>query len=398
MNRTASFSSVAAVLLLMMPGCDSSCSWGGCPLPALPIEQTPTGIWSGEAVTPALPDVATSFEFDADGPFTVGTSPRTATFSDGVAESRGAAGFYVTGEFAWHILLGTSASVTFETLPSSLSFWVRTQNATDISEVQVFDQNGALIESMTPTDAFQEVVVTRAAGETFIGSFDVISTNGGDVIVDDLTIGFSSTTDSVDCVVSETLEIACVVTDTVMDEMVSAASATIQVSNINQVTGTGTLYAVPGSVLVDGSVLAPVTISGGTFSERNTLDLIVQAAGVTTTISATYDPVYERGSSIDTVAGVYTSFDIFGDTSSFVIDANGAIAAQSNSGCVANGQVTIIDGNFNAYDVSLNVNNCAGLNGSYGGLGITQDRNAVDDEFPFAVFTGQTAIVGTPAK
>ena len=399
MNRTAFFSSVAVVLMLALPGCgDSSCGWTGCPLPAQPIEQSATGIWVGEAVTPAPADVTTSFEFDAVGPFSVGTSPRTATFSAGVAETRGATGFYVTGDYAWHILVGTSASVTFETLPSSLSFWVRTQNLNDESEVQVLDQNGALIQSITPTNEFQEVVITRAAGETFIGSFDVTSTNGGDVIIDDLSFGFSSTTDSVDCVVAETLEVACVLTDTVMDEMVSAARATFQVSSSNQITGTGTLYAVPGSVLIDGSVVAALTIADGTFVERTSLNLTIEAAGVTTTVTATYDADYERGSSLETVAGVYTSFDIYGDVSSFVIEANGVIAANSNSGCVVDGQVTIIDGNFNAYDVSLDVSNCGGLNGLYDGLGITQDRNAVDDEFPFAVFTNQATIVGTPVK
>jgi len=95
---------------------------------------------------------------------------------------------------------------------------------------------------------------------------------------------------------------------------------------------------------------------------------------------------------------VYTTFDIFGDPSSFAIDSNGAISAQSDSGCIANGQVTIIDGFFNAYDVSLDVNGCAGLDGSYDGLGITQDTNATNDEFPFAVFSGQTTIVGAPVK
>jgi hypothetical protein len=95
---------------------------------------------------------------------------------------------------------------------------------------------------------------------------------------------------------------------------------------------------------------------------------------------------------------VYTTFDIFGDPSSFAIDANGAISGQSNSGCVTNGQVAIIDGLFNAYDVSLVVSDCAALNGSYDGLGITQDSDATDDEFPFAVFSGQTTIVGAPVK
>jgi hypothetical protein len=342
--------------------------------------------------------VSTSFEFDANGPFSVGTSPRTATFSNGVAEARGTPEFHITGDFSWYVLVGTSATVTFETLPSSLSFWVRTENPADVSEIQIFDEAGALIQSVTPTDVYQEIDVTRLAGETFIGTFDVNSTSGGDVIIDNLTLGFSSTTDGIDCVVAISLEVACVLTDTATDEVIGAAQAAIQVTNNNQVSGTGVLYAAPGFVLTDGSVVTALTITGGTFIERDTLNLTVDAAGVTSTVSTLYDAIYERGSSLDTVGGVYSSFDIFGDPSSFAIDANGAISAQSNSGCIANGQVTIIDGLFNAYDVDLDVSGCAGLDGSYDGLGITQDSNATDDEFPFAVFSGQTTIVGAPVK
>jgi hypothetical protein len=398
MNRANSFSAIALMVMVVLAGCESSCRYGGCPLPALPIERSVSGVWDGQAVTQAAADVFTSFEFDAVGPFSVGTSPRTATFSNGVAETRGVPGFYITGDFAWHILVGTSATVTFETLPSSISFWVRTQNPTDVSEIQIFDETGMMIQSVTPTDVFQEIVVTRSAGETFIGTFDVNSTSGGDVVIDDLTLGFSSTTDAIGCVVAETLEVACVLTDPGTDEVIGAAQAAVQVTNTDQVSGTGTLYAAPGFALNDGSVVAALTITGGTFSERNTLDLTIDAAGTTTTVSTTYDAIYERGSNLGTVAGVYTTFDFFGDMSSFAIDANGAISAQSNSGCIANGQVTIINTIFNAYDVSLDVSSCAGLDGSYDGLGITQDRNATDDEFLFGVFTSQTAIIGAPVK
>jgi hypothetical protein len=389
---------VVVAYLLILPGCDSSCGWSACPQPALPIELSVDGAWTGDAVTPAPADVSTSFEFDANGPFSVGTSPRTATFSNGVAEARGTPEFHITGDFSWYVLVGTSATVTFETLPSSLSFWVRTENPADVSEIQIFDEAGALIQSVTPTDVYQEIDVTRLAGETFIGTFDVNSTSGGDVIIDNLTLGFSSTTDGIDCVVAISLEVACVLTDTATDEVIGAAQAAIQVTNNNQVSGTGVLYAAPGFVLTDGSVVTALTITGGTFIERDTLNLTVDAAGVTSTVSTLYDAIYERGSSLDTVGGVYSSFDIFGDPSSFAIDANGAISAQSNSGCIANGQVTIIDGLFNAYDVDLDVSGCAGLDGSYDGLGITQDSNATDDEFPFAVFSGQTTIVGAPVK
>lgn len=398
MKRTEIVSTVAVASILILPGCDTSCSWGGCPLPALPIEQSVAGVWTGDAVTPAPADVFTSFEFEADAPFSVGTSPRTATFSSGAALTGGIPEYYVTGSFAWHILLGTSATVAFETLPSSLSFWVRTENATDVSEIRIFDEAGTLIQSVTPTDVYQEIVVVRNAGETRIGTFDVNSTSGGDVIIDDLTIGFSSSNDAIDCVVAANLEVACVLTDTATDEVFSTAQAAIQVTNFDQVSGTGTLYATPGFVLTDGSVVSALTITGGTFSEKNSLDLTVSAAGVETAVFTTYDAIYDRGSSLGTVAGVYTTFDIFGDPSSFAVDESGTITAQSNSGCVANGQISLIDGLFNAYDVSLDVSGCAGLDGSYDGLGITQDQNATNDEFPFAVFSGQTTIVGAPVK
>ena len=210
--------------------------------------------------------------------------------------------------------------------------------------------------------------------------------------------GFINTTDDIRCVVAETLEVACVLTDPVTDEIIGAAQATIQVINIDQVSGTGTLYAAPGFFLNDGSVVAALTITAGTISQRNSLVLAIDAAGAITTVFTTYDAIYERGSDLATVAAVYTTFDIFGDTSSFAIDANGAISGQSATLCVLNGQVAIIDSTFNAYDVALDLASCGGLDGVYDGLGLTQDMNATDDVFLFGVFTSQTAIIGAPVK
>ena len=68
-------------------------------------DQSPAGIWNGQAVTPNGPDVTTSFEnseiTNAEGPFSIGTSPFTATFSAGIANSRGIRAFYVSGVNAW---------------------------------------------------------------------------------------------------------------------------------------------------------------------------------------------------------------------------------------------------------------------------------------------------------
>ncbi len=141
----------------------------------------------GAAAPPAQSTchLSTSFEFNATGPFCIGTSPFTATFSSGVTESTGEASLYSTGNFAWFVRSGTSATVTFETLPSTVTFFVRTEFAGTVSDIQILDENGDLIMSVTPTNVFQQVVVNRDPGQTLIGSIVVTSTSGGDVVIDD---------------------------------------------------------------------------------------------------------------------------------------------------------------------------------------------------------------------
>jgi len=135
--------------------------------------------------TQATCHLSTSFEFNATGPFCIGTSPFTATFSSGVAESTGEESLYSSGNFSWHVRSGTSATVTFETLPSTVTFFVRTEFAATVSDIQILDENDDLIMSVTPTNVFQQVVVNRDPGQTLIGSIVVTSTSGGDVVIDD---------------------------------------------------------------------------------------------------------------------------------------------------------------------------------------------------------------------
>lgn len=402
MNTLARLISLSLVSLTLLAACGGGGGGGATsppppPPPPPPPTQSAGGIWGGLAVTQGPADVATSFEFNAVGPFSIGASPFTATFSNGNAESRGQGDLYSTGAFAWHILTGTAATVTFETDPSTLSFSVRTEFAADVSDIQILDENGALIRSVTPTNVFQLIAVNRAAGETPIGSMVVTSTSGGDVVIDDLTFGYLDTTDNIACVVADTMEFVCVVTDTTTDTLVAAAQGTVQVTG-SQVTGSGTLHAAPGTTLADGSTTSNLTINAGTVSEGNSLDLTAGAAGTSTSIATIFDATYDRGSDLATVAAAYSTFDIFGDPASFSVDAGGAITSQSNSGCVANGQISIIDANFNAYDVTLDVSSCGGLNGMYDGLGVTQDENATDDVFVFGVFTSQSMIAGEAVK
>ena len=138
-------------------------------------------------------DVFTSFEFNASGPFTVGTSPISATFSAGVAETRGNLALYRTGLFAWHIRSGETAVVTFETAASALQFFTRTDQAGVAGQIRVFDEFNVEILSQAPTNSFQAVNALRAAGEALIGSVEIANQGGGDIVVDD----FSFTADVV---------------------------------------------------------------------------------------------------------------------------------------------------------------------------------------------------------
>ncbi len=83
------------------------------------------------------------------------------------------------------MLSGTSATVTFETLPSTVTFFVRTEFAGTVSDIQILDENDNFIMSVTPTNVFEQVIVNRDPGETLIGSVVVTSTSGGDVVIDD---------------------------------------------------------------------------------------------------------------------------------------------------------------------------------------------------------------------
>ncbi len=406
LTRLLAITLVSVVALTACGGGGGGGGGGGVTNPPPPVaDQSPAGVWNGQAVTQGAPDVFESFEFNAIGGFPSGTSPFSATYSDGNAETRMVPGFYITGLNAWHILNGTSATVTFETPPRTLSLWARTAFLGDVGEVRILDvnMNLILIVALTNSYGIQPIVVTRTAGQTSIGSIVVTSTvggGGGDVVIDDLTFGYLSTTDDINCLVAETLEFACILTDATTGALLAGAQGTLQVTG-TQVTSTdtNTLVAAPGTTLVDGSIVANLTITG-TVSENTSLNLTIAAAGVSTSVTTTFNALYDRGSDLANLDDNYT-FDIFGDPGSFSVNANGVITvATLSGGCVGNGQISVIDAGFNAYDVSLtlDVATCGAVSGLYDGLGLTEDDVATDDVFTFAVFTTDSVIVASPIQ
>ncbi len=155
-----------------------------------------------------------------------------------------------------------------------------------------------------------------------------------------------------------------------------------------------TLVAPLDFTLFDGS--ASATCSGtGTIQERQTLAVTVDCTTslggtLSTSASLTYNSLFDRDSALSVIAGNYEDEGLV-----FNINADGVIFEQDPIfGCVLGGKVTIIDPNFNAYDVSLSVSNCVGqasiLNGStFTGLAILD--NTESPEVLFAGLTGTVA-------
>ncbi len=175
MKTLTRFLAVALVSFATLTACGGGGGGGGGGAATPPV----TGV--GDIVIDDLmygpsPVVSTSFEFSMAAPFSIGPTGSTATFSNGQALTRGNTALYNTGNFAWHILNATSATVTFEMPPGTLEFFVLTENTTGIRTVEIFDDTGASILTVTPMNTFERVEVIRMAGQTLIGSMVVTNT------------------------------------------------------------------------------------------------------------------------------------------------------------------------------------------------------------------------------
>jgi hypothetical protein len=146
----------------------------------------------------------------------------------------------------------------------------------------------------------------------------------------------------------------------------------------------------------DGSTSGTGSITG-TIAARNTItgtSTFTTARGAKTsgTISLAYNPLYERDSSLATIAGNYTNAILPG-TDALNVSSSGVIFGQEpGTGCVVNGQVKTINASYNTYDVQYTYSNCTGatsiLNGStFSGIG-TLD-NTVTPEVAIAGAQGR---------
>src|SRR5262249_7825748 len=85
------------------------------------------------------------------------------------------------------------------------------------------------------------------------------------------------------------------------------------------------------------------------------------------TLNLTFDPGYNRASSLATVSGNYAD-----DADTLTVSSNGTIFEQDpNTSCVGNGSGSIINASYNAYRVQYSFANCTGQAAVVNGLEFT---------------------------
>jgi hypothetical protein len=131
-----------------------------------------------------------------------------------------------------------------------------------------------------------------------------------------------------------------------------------------------------GFVFEDGSTVTTGTLSG-TIVERASFNGDWSlATGESGTLSMTYDPLYERDSSLSKLEGMWGE-NSFGIT---IFDPDGSFFEEDIFGCVFNGQTSIIDPDYNVYEMNMTISLCGPeFDGQYSGLAVLTDFNTTDD-------------------
>ena len=129
-------------------------------------------------------DVTTSFETtNTSGMFTLGTSPKTVTFTDGEARFAGLASLYHSGSQAFMVQNDT-AMITFETPAAMINVFLKAQSGAAGAMVNVYDVDDTLVNSYTASTSWQEIAITSTEG---ISRMELINNTSSFAVFDDFS-------------------------------------------------------------------------------------------------------------------------------------------------------------------------------------------------------------------
>lgn len=167
---------------------------------------------------------------------------------------------------------------------------------------------------------------------------------------------------------------------------------TVQVQGYS-VSGAGKGFAPDGTTWRDGSTITTATMTGTLRQRSSFAGSWSTGTGESGTFSFVYDADYEADSSLALLVGVWTVYDDnLNPFATFTIDANGQFSGQNAAGCVSSGQISIIDGRSNVYDITSTISNCA-IAGDYTGLGVLGSIANPNDAFVFSVSNDLRALL-----
>ena len=141
-----------------------------------------------------------------------------------------------------------------------------------------------------------------------------------------------------------------------------------------------------GGSFPDGSIHGTGKITG-TLSARSSIQATItfttdSGESTTSSVSLTFQSSYLTQPNVSSLSGSYTD-SATGPT--VTIDSGGALFAQdSSSGCVINGQINVVQGNYNLWAASVYYANCRGSSAALNGLQFSG----------FVSQTGNTVLIG----
>ena len=129
-------------------------------------------------------------------------------------------------------------------------------------------------------------------------------------------------------------------------------------ANVDAITLPSSIYpdrATTGTGTLGGQIVERSSINGSVSITTDPATAIGGGRAWVNALTLTFNPQYNRASSLGTIAGNYGPGSL-----SLTISSSGVLFAQdANTGCVINGTVSTIDTRFNIYAVSLSTMNCA---------------------------------------
>jgi len=129
-------------------------------------------------------DLSTSFEItNTSGSFTLGTPPKTVTFTDGEAKFAGIASLYHSGSQAFMVQNNT-ATITFETPAEMFNVFLKAQSGALGATVNIYDINDNLVDSYSATTSWQEITIISTIG---ISRIELINSTSSYAVFDDFS-------------------------------------------------------------------------------------------------------------------------------------------------------------------------------------------------------------------